>query len=314
MSAKAKRPSPILNAASAIIDEASDRLISAASRFHHTFEADLDAIESDPNQPRKIFSDEETAALAATMEERGQLQPILIRQDPGGKGKWFIVAGERRWRAAKLNGWSTILAIEHNGDPEVASLLENLQRVDLTPVEEARGLQKLIEGKGWTQDQAAEALGRSKSEISGTLRILTLPNDILTAVFTSELEIPKNALIELARIEGLLEREYLFKLARQGRLTVRGIRALREGKGARKSEAGTASESPREHSSTGFSLRTLDKLARDVRAVRESGRSIADREKAHLERLRREIDDLLCTEVDPESGTTGLVGGRAAPR
>ena len=293
MSAKAKRPSPILNAASAIIDEASDRLITAASRFHHTFEADLGAIEPDPNQSRKIFSDEETAALAATMEERGQLQPILVRQAPKGKGKWFIVAGERRWRAAKLNGWSTILAIEHNGDPEVASLLENLQRVDLTPVEEARGLQKLIEGKGWTQDQAAEALGRSKSEISGTLRILTLPNDMLTAVLTSELEIPKNALVELARIEGLVEREYLFKLARQGRLTVRGIRALREGKGARKLEAGTASESPRRQPYGGFSLKALDKLARDVRAVRESGRLIADREKAHLERLRREIDALL---------------------
>jgi ParB family chromosome partitioning protein len=301
MSAKIKRPSPILNAASAIIDEASDRLITAASRFHHTFEADLNGIAPDPNQPRKIFSEEETAALAATMEERGQLQPILVRQDPKGRGKWFIVAGERRWRAAKLNGWSTILAIEHNGDPEIASLLENLQRVDLTPVEEAKGLQKLIEEKGWTQDRAAEALGKSKSEISGTLRILTLPDDILTAVLTSELEIPKNALIELARIEGSLEREYLFKLARQGRLTVRGIRALREGKGARKLEAGTASESPHEQSSIGFSLRTLDRLARDVRAARESGRSIAHREKAHLERLRREIDDLLCA-FDPFTG------------
>jgi ParB family transcriptional regulator, chromosome partitioning protein len=307
VSAKAKRPSPILSTASAMIDEASDRLITATSRFRHTFEANLDAIEPDPNQPRKIFSDEETAALAATMEERGQLQPILVRHDPRTRGRWFIVAGERRWRAAKLNGWSTILAIEHNGDPEIVSLLENLQRVDLTPVEEARGLQKLIQGKGWTQDQTAEALGRSKSEISGTLRILTLPNDVLTAVLTSELEIPKNVLTELARVEGRLEQEYLIKLARQGRLTVRAIRAVREGRGSRESGIGITGRDAGGRSYIGLSLRALDKVASDVRAVRESGKSIAESEKAHLERLRREIDDLLHT-LEPPTGDPGRAG------
>ncbi len=142
MSAKPRRPSPILGAASAMIDEASDTLVTATSRFRHSFEAEVGAIRNDPHQPRKWFGEDDIASLARTMDERGQLQPILLRRDPASKGRWLIVAGERRWRAAKLNNWTTILAIEHDGDFEVASLLENLQRVDLSPIEEAKGLQK----------------------------------------------------------------------------------------------------------------------------------------------------------------------------
>src|SRR3954462_10395942 len=125
--AQIKRPSPILGAASAMIDQASERLVTKSSRFHHSFEADVNAIEPDPAQPRKVFSDSDIASLAATMQERGQLQPILLRLNGPSRKRWIIVAGERRWRAAKLNGWPTILAIEHHGDPEIATLLENLQ-------------------------------------------------------------------------------------------------------------------------------------------------------------------------------------------
>ena len=223
MRMKSRRPSPILGVASAMINEASDNLVSGASRFRHSFEAAMETIQPDPNQPRKIINDDDIASLAATMEERGPAQPILLRRDPLAKGRWFIVAGERRWRAAKRNGWFSILAIEHDGDPEVASLLENLQRVDLTPVEEARGLQRLIEEKNWTQDQAADAIGKPKSDISGTLRILTLPADLLEAVLTSEPSIPKNVLIELARVENEPVRTQLLRIAREGSLTVRVI-------------------------------------------------------------------------------------------
>src|ERR1700687_5824564 len=117
MSARAKRPSPILGAASAMIDDEANALVTAAGRFHHSFEADIAAIEPDPAQSRKSFTEAEIAALAATMEERGQLQPILVRPYGPARKRWMIVAGERRWRAAKLNGWPAILAIEHNGDP-----------------------------------------------------------------------------------------------------------------------------------------------------------------------------------------------------
>ena len=166
MAPKPKAASPVLGATMAAIGHAGELLVTRDSRFRHTFEVPLNRISPDPDQPRKVFTEAEITALAATMAEQGQLQPVLLRRTPGQRGDFILVAGERRWRAARLNGWSEILAIEHDGDPEVVSLVENLQRVDLTPVEEARGLQRLIEGKGWTQTQAAEALGKSKGEVS----------------------------------------------------------------------------------------------------------------------------------------------------
>src|SRR5579875_1675909 len=203
MAGRSRPPSPILGAAAAMIGEASNALVGKESRFRHTFEIPLEKIRPDPNQSRKTFDPEEIAALAATMASAGQLQPILVRPDPEARGGWIIVAGERRWRAARLNGWDSILAIAHDGDPEVAALIENLQRVDLSPIEEARGLERLIAGKGWTQNDAAAALGKSKAEISARLRILSLAPEVLALQ------------LRLAR------------KARTGGLTVRAIRAAK---------------------------------------------------------------------------------------
>jgi ParB family chromosome partitioning protein len=279
-----------------MIDEASETLVTKASRFRHSFEADVAMIEPDPTQPRRMFSDADIKSLAATMEERGQLQPILVRPIGPSKGRWFIVAGERRWRAAKLNGWPRILAIEHDGDPEVASLLENLQRVDLTPVEEAKGLQRLIDGKGWTQDQAAGALGKSKSEVSGVLRILTLPDDLLDAVLTSELAIPKHALVELARVEQPEAREHLIKLARLGQLTVRTIRSVRDGSALPTDGLSRKARDRKLETSTPagrFSFKGLGKVTSKLRQVRKEGRILAAKEREYLEALRHELNELL---------------------
>jgi ParB family transcriptional regulator, chromosome partitioning protein len=223
MATKPPRCSPILGAASMMISEASGTLVTSDSRFRHSFEVALDVIEPDPDQARKKYAPENIAALATTMATQGQLQPILLRRHPTARGKWVIVAGERRWRAAQLNEWPTILAIEHDKDPEVASLVENLQRVDLNPVEEARGVRHLINGKQWTQDEAARVLGKPKSEVSALLKILSLPSDVLESVLTSELVIPRNVLVELARIEDTTIREPLLALAREGMLTVKRL-------------------------------------------------------------------------------------------
>src|SRR5512134_3244911 len=200
MVTKSPRHSPILGAASMMIRDASDTLVTSDSRFRHSFEVALDVIDPDPDQARKQYAPEDIAALANTMAAQGQLQPILLRRHPSDRGKWIIVAGERRWRAAQLNSWPTILAIEHEKDPEVASLVENLQRVDLNPVEEARGVLRLMERKQWTQDQAANVLGKPKSEVSALLRIISLPSDLLDSVLTSELAVPRNVMVELARV------------------------------------------------------------------------------------------------------------------
>jgi ParB family chromosome partitioning protein len=292
MGNRTKRPSPILGAATALISETSERLVARSSRFRHTFEAPIDSIGADPDQARKVFDEGEIRSLAATMAEQGQLQPILVRRVPGDKARWVIVAGERRWRAAILNGWTSILAIEHEGgDAEILSLIENLQRVDLTPVEEARGLRRLIQEKGWTQNAAAEALGKSKSEVSAILRILSLPEDVLEGVLTSELPIPKNALIELARLEDLAVRDRLLRLARAGLLTVQAVRQA----AARKARGDGADRSRPEAARTGRLLdaRALGRLVTAIRAARTEGRPLTPPERDQLLRLRDEIEQRL---------------------
>ena len=297
MSARAKRPSPILGAATAMIEDAGDTLVPKDSRFRHTFEAPVDRIRPDPEQPRKVFGEAEIAALAATMAEQGQLQPILLRRAPNQRGYYVIVAGERRWRAASLNGWPTMLAIEHEGDTEVATLIENLQRVDLTALEEAKGLERLIQEKGWTQAQAAEVLGKSKGEISATLRILTLPQPVLDEVLTSELDITRNALVELARVESTAVRDELIDMARTGGLTVKYIRAVRKAQEARNQEAKDnepAGPTERPDSSVRqFSFEKLGQLTSRLKAYREAGKTLSEGERKCLQDLRREVDALL---------------------
>ena len=228
MAGRLRKVSPILNAAGTAIGNASQALVPATSEFNHSFELQMDAVQPDPDQPRTVFDDNALTALADTLRTEGQLQPILVRRDSNHGGRWIIVAGERRWRAAQLLGWPNILAMPFSGDAEVATLLENLQRVDLSPIEEAKGLRRLIDGKGWTQDQAAKTLGKPKSDISGTLRILQLPNDVLSAVLTSEPPLGKNVLIELSRVEDAAGVARLVALASRGELTVKAIRATRE--------------------------------------------------------------------------------------
>ena len=288
--ARNRRPSPILGAAVAAIGEASAVLVPRDSRFRHSFEAPIGEIVPDPDQARKRFGKEEIAELAATMAEQGQLQPILLRRDPSGRARWMIVAGERRWRAALVNGWPSILAIEHDGDPEVVSLIENLQRVDLNPVEEARGLQRLIGEKGWSQTEAARTLGKSKGAVSGMLRILTLPGDLLEAVLTSELAIPKNVLIELARIEEPATRTRAVALARAGALTVRVLRAALVGKENDGGERPAAAGPGQPHSEGRDLIPKLERLTARLRAVRLTGRTPDDRERRCLLVLKGEIE------------------------
>ena len=283
MASRARKPSPVLQAAKTLIEDADDVFVSGKSRFKHSFEADVDAIAPDPGQPRRSFDEESLRALASTMEAEGQLQPVLLRRAPAVSRRWILVAGERRWRAASSLGWKTILAIEFNGDPEVASLLENLQRVDLEPLDEAFALQRLIDGKGWTQQQAADALGKAKSEISGVLRILTLPNEQLQ-VLTSEPSLSRNVLIELARVPMGPLRDRLLQRARDGRLTIKAIRLGR---------ADDRAASSTQLSERGFNFSVLERVTSRLSDFRLSVQTLTDTDRARLQRLRGEIDALL---------------------
>lgn len=282
--ARRARPSPILGAAAATIASASEGLVTKSSPFRHTFEVPVGAIQPDPAQARRVFNEAALEQLAATMAERGQLQPVLLRPDPGRRGQWIIVAGERRWRAATSLGWPTLLAIEHDGDPEVAALLENLQRVDLTVIEQARGIRRLLAEKNWTQSRAAETLGQSRAEVSAVLRVLTLPDDVLQAVLASELDLPRSTLVELARVEDPQRLRHLVNLARDGRLTVRALRAAKEG---------TAPEPAPRAEGKRIGMAGVERLAMSLSEIRRTGQPLAKQDRARLARLRAEINAVL---------------------
>ena len=139
-------------------------------------------IEPNRDQPRKVFSDEAIQALADSIREHGMLQPILVRPIGGG---YQIVAGERRWRAARMLGLDEVpVNIRELSDLETMqiAIIENLQRENLNPVEEAAGYNNLIEKYGMTQEKVAKMVGRSRSAVANAVRILALPERVLKMV------------------------------------------------------------------------------------------------------------------------------------
>lgn len=145
-------------------------------------------LEPNRNQPRKEFSDEAITALADSIREHGMLQPILVR--PISSGGYQIVAGERRWRAARMAGLDEVpVTIRELSDLETMqiAIIENLQRENLNPIEEAAGYNELIENFGMTQEKVAKMVGRSRSAVANAVRILSLPERVLKMVKNGEL-------------------------------------------------------------------------------------------------------------------------------
>lgn len=147
-------------------------------------------IEPNREQPRKNFSDEAIAALADSIREHGMIQPILVR--PINSGGYQIVAGERRWRAARMLGLDEVpVTIREMSDSETMqiALIENLQRENLNPIEEALGYKELLESYDMTQDKIAKMVGRSRSAIANSVRLLSLPDRVLKMVENSDLSV-----------------------------------------------------------------------------------------------------------------------------
>lgn len=139
----------------------------------------ISEIEPNRAQPRKEFSEETLGELADSIARHGVLQPLLVRPIPGGG--YQIVAGERRWRAARMAGVSEVPAVVremNDGEVMELALIENLQREDLNPLEEAQGYRSLIETYGLTQDEVAKTVGKSRPAVTNAMRLLSLPPEI----------------------------------------------------------------------------------------------------------------------------------------
>ncbi|WP_340691463.1 ParB/RepB/Spo0J family partition protein [Hyphomonas sp.] len=194
-------------------------------------EIDLDLIRRNPAQPRRTFDETALNELAESLKAKGVLQAILVRPDPKDRGKFQIIAGERRWRAAKIAGLKSIPALVREIDElellEIG-IIENVQRADLNPIEEAEAYEALMKRFGRTQDSLAQSVGKSRVHIANTLRLLQLPESARAYVRDGKLSAgharaalgapDPEALIRMAAEKGLSVRdvESRAKDAREG--------------------------------------------------------------------------------------------------
>jgi len=162
--------------------------MTAAPQSEQVTTLPLQKVEPNPHQPRKIFDEDELQALSESISQHGIIQPLTVRK--AANGYYQIIAGERRWRAARLAGLREIPVVVIEADDKKAmelALIENLQRQDLNPMEESMGYKQLMEEHGMTQEEVAQQVGKSRPAVANALRLLTLPTSISQLVAAGEL-------------------------------------------------------------------------------------------------------------------------------
>ena len=196
----------------------------------------VDAITPNPHQPRRSFDEAALKELAGSMKVNGVIQPILVR--PAGEGKYQLIAGERRWRAAQLAQLSTIPAIVRDVDALTQAqlaMIENIQREDLNPIDRAMGYQVLVKELGLTQAELAGRLGEDRSTIANFLRLLELSESVREMVRTGKLTVGHAKL--LAGISDILRQQKLAELAISQGLSVRNLERILQEQAAGQSQA-----------------------------------------------------------------------------
>ena len=264
----------------------------------------LDDIIPNRFQPREIFDDQALKELAVSIREHGVIQPILVRKF--GE-KYEIIAGERRYKASTMAGLTKIPAIIKNLDDKEASkvaLIENLQRRDLTPVEEARTYQKILDLDEMTQEQLAKTMGKSQSAVSNKLRLLTLPDEVQEALLNNKiserharslLNAPKSAQVTL------------LKEVIDNKMTVRDLdNKIKEvtGTGDSDETSGGITNTPNNNFSidNGGNMNSYDPTAVDINKIREQSVDINVVKNDPLQAESKNIDSLL-TKVQPENNS-----------
>ncbi|MAR57158.1 MAG: chromosome partitioning protein ParB [Rickettsiales bacterium] len=188
-----------------------------------TSTARIEELHPNRDQPRRTFDDEALAELAASIGEHGVLEPILVRKRPKGDG-FEIIAGERRWRASQRAGLKEVpIFVRELSDAAAfeAALVENLQREDLNPIETARAFQRLAEEFGHTQEDIAQKVGKDRSTVANSMRLLKLPDDVLDMVEHGSLsEGHGRALLSCESVDSMRK---LARAASQKRLSVREV-------------------------------------------------------------------------------------------
>lgn len=198
-------------------------------------ELTLESLVAGKHQPRRAFDEEALKALADSIRAQGVVQPIIVR--PAGGNRYEIVAGERRWRAAQRVGLKTIPAVIRSMDERAAmavALVENIQRADLNALEEAEALHKLIKECGLTHDKCAEAVGRSRTQVSNLLRLTELNPDVQALLRSNQLSLGHAKVLLAASGQ---RQSSLAKLVLERHLSVRQTEALMQSQSTPKTKS-----------------------------------------------------------------------------
>lgn len=222
----------------------------------------IEFVGRNPRNPRRVFTESELEDLAQSIREHGIVQPVVVRPDPLNREQFELIAGERRWRAAQRAGLTEIPVIVRDVDDRVAlelAIIENVQRADLNPVEEAMGYQLLIDEHDYTQADLAQVIGKSRSHVANTLRLLKLPTEVQGLINEGSLTAGHaRTLITMDNPKAVAER-----IVKEG-LSVRQVEALSqaESKGI---PAVKADRAPVEKDAD---TRALEKLLSDVTGMK----------------------------------------------
>jgi|YNPBryantNP2012_1023418.scaffolds.fasta_scaffold00524_19 ParB family chromosome partitioning protein len=196
----------------------------------------ISEIRPNPDQPRQYFDPNSLAELAESIKEKGVLQPVIVRR--GEDGGVILVAGERRVRAARLAGLERIPAVVTRGNQAEIALIENLQREDLRPIEEAEALQRMIEEYGYTHEGLAKVLGKARSTVTETLSLCRLPESIKEECRGKD-TYPRRLLVEIAKLETEEEMLEVFRQVKEGKLDSESVRKISRSRGRLRSSQGS---------------------------------------------------------------------------
>ena len=201
-----------------------DPIFGVSRDFPRVVELELVEIRPNPDQPRKTFDEQALQELAASIDKHGLIQPITVKKVDDG---YLLVAGERRLRAHQMLSRETIFAIVTTGNADEISLIENIQREDLNPLEEAEAMARLMERHCYTQEELGKVIGKKQNTVSEILRLTALPDTIKHEYRTSD-AVSKSVLIEITRLPTEPEQLALWEQVKRG-ATVRMVRQKKQG-------------------------------------------------------------------------------------
>ena len=272
-----------------IVDDGNQVTIKSVVQ-RRTDEVPIDAVSPNPDQPRTNFKKEALEELASSIEKDGLLQPILVR--PLGLQKYQIIAGERRWQACKLVGLKTVPVRIKEADDDQAlelALVENIQRSDLNPIEEAYGYRRMMERRNLTQSEVAQAMSKGRSTVANALRLLELPEEAQQLLFEEKITAGHaRAILSIPTKEG---RQKLTEKLIAEKLTVREAEAIaRLFSGKRNDEQRTKEPMPKTYKTVARALKDVLHTNVKVKSVKGKNKiEIEFKDEDDLERLFEEL-------------------------